>query len=1093
MTIKKSLITTDWRAKGLKNPGTRSFRACFLLLILMMVCVAAVSAGATSISPISGSQYGGTIVTITGTFTTTATPSVNFSAGAYDAADSKAATVTAYTATTITATTPGHATGLVNVIVNNAGDMSTLSGAFTYTGAGPTSTGGMNVSANTTAGSATYYSGFDSAHNVEMKYIKTAAGSLVNLSGSNIKAPYYVTFGGTQNLTSDFVGLTVNNVDGAAGAGDGFNLTMMARPHAAGQVSVVLTTPNGTTAWTNLTYVAVPVITGISPAYGTSFGGDTITITGTGDFGSASSVYFNNTAATILTKNATAVTVTSPYANLYITPINLVNITTVGGDSTKVTVFTYYDPPAIDATSAPAGQTYATSPFNVTILGGTTVTIYGKNFTTAAMSGATVKFNGTAATSVTRTSDTVITAVAPAWPYMTVNTLWQSGNFINIQNSSINVTTLGGTSNNNLGNITYDILKPNVTSVSPTSGSTGGGNVVTITGKNLSYASKVYFFNPAAPSNLVNTTAGVTVVSDTQITCIVPASTMIGAVTINVTTPAGFASRSPDTTTAQYTYSANIPSITTVSPTFGPDTGLQWVNITGTGFSGYSSATFNGVAVLNSYVFNDTQITLQTPAYPLGGVSFIAVSAAGGSVTQQNAYTFAGIPHITSISPAAGSVAGGSSITITGTNLTRASVVRFNVTQATIVGTPTATSVSATLPAANGSATGPVNVNVTTWLTSDTTDATGSNAFNYGSGPTLTSISPVSGAISGGTLVTLKGANLANATSVTFGGIPATNFTRFDAGNQITANTPSTTTPGLVNPLIITPAGSVTNASVGYTYYGSPVITSVSPSGGSIAGNTFVTITGTSFVGASQVTFDGIQATNFTYISDTKITANTPAHAAGVVNVLVAATGGTGTSTYTYRTTTATAVGVWRSGTFYLNGGTPVSYGLATDTPITGVWTAGSTTNVGVFRSGTFYLNGGTPVSYGLATDKPITGVWTAGSTTNVGVFRSGTFYLNGGTPVSYGLATDTPVTGDWNGDGITEVGVFRSGMFYLNGVTTPVAYGLATDTPITGDWNADGITEVGVFRSGTFYLNGVTTPVAYGLATDTPITGKWV
>ena len=1072
MTIKKSLITTDWRAKGLKgNPGSHSFRICFLLLILMMVSVAAVSAApvASSISPASASYIGGKFVTITGTgFSTSGATTINFNNTA-DSLAYYATSVTVLSATTITANVPAHPAGIVDVQINNNGEGTVLSGAFTYTGASPTFTG-MNTSANTTPN--TNAALYDPVHNVEMKYIGIAGGALVNLSGSNLASPYYVTFGSTQNATTDFVNLTVNNIVNDPLAGNGFNLTMKAPSHDAGTVSVTLTTPNGSVSRGNLTYVAQPVITGVSPAYGSTFGGGTITITGTGDFGSASSVFFNQTqVTTFLTKNTTAVTLTLPNANLYISPTTPINITTVGGDSTKVTgMFTYYDPPAIDAASAPAtGQTYATSPFNVSVIGGTTVTIYGKNFTAASMSGATVKFNGTAATSVTRVTDTSITAVAPAWPYMTVNTLWQSGNFINIQNSTINVTTLGGISKDNFGNITYDILKPNITSVSPISGSTGGGNVVTITGKNLSYASKVYFFNAASPSNLANTTAGVTVVSDTQITCIAPPSTLIGAVQINVTTPAGFAYRTPDTAT--YTYSANIPSITTVSPTFGPDTGQQWVNITGTGFSGMSAATFNGVAVLNSYVFNDTTITLQTPPYPLGGASFIAISAAGGSVTQQNAYTFAGIPHITSISPVAGSTAGGSAITITGTNLTRASVVRFNVTQATIVGTPTATSVTATLPAANGSATGPVNVNVSTWSmlygdlngvigakgSSDTTDAAGSNAFNYGSGPTLTSISPASGSISGGTLVTLKGANLANATSVTFGGIPATNFTRFDTGTQITANTPATTTPGVVYPLILTPSGSVTNASVGYTYYGSPVITSITPPSGPTAGGNFVTITGTSFVGASQVTFDGIQATNFTYVDSTKITANAPAHAAGAVTVLVAATGGTGTGTYTYSTTTATAVGVFRSGTFYLNGvTTPVAYGLATDTPITGKWNAGSATNVGVFRSGTFYLNGVT-------------------------------------NPVAYGLATDTPVTGDWNGDGITEVGVFRSGTFYLNGVTTPVAYGLATDTPITGDWNADGITEVGVFRSGTFYLNGVTTPVAYGLATDTPITGKWV
>ena len=332
MTIKKSLITTDWRAKGLKgNPGTRSFRICLLLLIMLMVPVAVVSAVAiTGISPNSGSQYGNTIVTITGTFS--GTPSVNFSAGLYDATDSKAATVTAYTATTITAKTPPHALGVVNVFVSDDTGITSSNGAFTYTGNFPTLVG-WNTSANSTPintapmSTQTNWLGFDAVHNVEMKYVPIAGGSLINLSGTNLASPYYVTYTGSgqtvQNATTDFVDVTQNT---ATGASD-FNLTMKTPAHAAGVVTVTLYTANGSSSRGNLTYVALPVITGVSPNYGSTFGTGTITITGTGDFGSASSVFFNQTqVTTFLTKNATAVTLTLPAQ-----PISgpcVVNITT---------------------------------------------------------------------------------------------------------------------------------------------------------------------------------------------------------------------------------------------------------------------------------------------------------------------------------------------------------------------------------------------------------------------------------------------------------------------------------------------------------------------------------------------------------------------------------------------------------------------------------------------------------------------------------------------------------------------------------------------------------------------------------------------
>jgi hypothetical protein len=54
-----------------------------------------------------------------------------------------------------------------------------------------------------------------------------------------------------------------------------------------------------------------------------------------------------------------------------------------------------------------------------------------------------------------------------------------------------------------------------------------------------------------------------------------------------------------------------------------------------------------------------------------------------------------------------------------------------------------------------------------------------------------------------------------------------------------------------------------------------------------------VTITGTGFTGATAVLFgNGAPATGFTVVSDTEITATSPAHAAGMVNLKVTTAGG---------------------------------------------------------------------------------------------------------------------------------------------------------------------------------------------------------
>lgn len=71
-----------------------------------------------------------------------------------------------------------------------------------------------------------------------------------------------------------------------------------------------------------------------------------------------------------------------------------------------------------------------------------------------------------------------------------------------------------------------------------------------------------------------------------------------------------------------------------------------------------------------------------------------------------------------------------------------------------------------------------------------------------------------------------------------------------------------------------------------------PTVTSASPNSGPVGGGTSVTITGTNFSAGATVKFDTAFATNVNVVSSTSITATTPAHAAGPVNVVVTNTNG---------------------------------------------------------------------------------------------------------------------------------------------------------------------------------------------------------
>jgi IPT/TIG domain len=82
-----------------------------------------------------------------------------------------------------------------------------------------------------------------------------------------------------------------------------------------------------------------------------------------------------------------------------------------------------------------------------------------------------------------------------------------------------------------------------------------------------------------------------------------------------------------------------------------------------------------------------------------------------------------------------------------------------------------------------------------------------------------------------------------------------------------------------------------------------PTVTAISPTSGTTSGGTSVTITGTGFLSGATVSLGGSSATNITVVSSTSITATTPAHTAGTVDVVVTNTdsqSGTLSNGYTY-------------------------------------------------------------------------------------------------------------------------------------------------------------------------------------------------
>ncbi len=225
--------------------------------------------------------------------------------------------------------------------------------------------------------------------------------------------------------------------------------------------------------------------------------------------------------------------------------------------------------------------------------------------------------------------------------------------------------TLGSPSTATLNILDNEATVATISTISPNVGPVGGGQVVTITGTNLTNASSVVIGGVACA---INAALG----SSTQVVC-TTGTQAAGTYNVTVGTPVG----SP-TLTAGYTYSAG-PVVTGFDVNTAPASGtpITYVTVYGSGLSNPISVKFGGTAatIISS---SDTAIQVITPAHSAGIVDVIVTTAAGVSPnTAADDFTFTGtlIPSVTSVSPTSGQA--GTTVVITGSGFTGASSVTF--------------------------------------------------------------------------------------------------------------------------------------------------------------------------------------------------------------------------------------------------------------------------------------------------------------------------------------------------------------------------------------------------------------------------------
>lgn len=258
----------------------------------------------TALNPASGTNSGGTLVTISGTGFT-GTTAVRFG--------SSPALFLVVGDSQVTATAPSG-TGVVPVTVTTAAG---TSNALTYT-----------------------YVNAPLITAVDPDQGPTDGGNTVTITGTGLSGATGVLFGThAAAVTAD----TSTQITATAPAG------------AAQSVSVTVTTAAGTSNPLPYFYVAAPSITGIYPTMGPTGGADTVTVFGSG-LALTSAVHFGSAAVTGLTVDSDSqLTATAPPG----TGTVLVTATTPGGTSTVGLGNAYYcyvPPPVVTSLSPAQGS-----------------------------------------------------------------------------------------------------------------------------------------------------------------------------------------------------------------------------------------------------------------------------------------------------------------------------------------------------------------------------------------------------------------------------------------------------------------------------------------------------------------------------------------------------------------------------------------------------------------------------------------------------------------------------------------------------------------------------------------------------------------
>ncbi len=730
-------------------------------------------------------------------------------------------------ATTITVVTPPGTVGRVNVVVASAeGQATTFKDGFEYYAKDGTTAAPPTISA------------------ILPNTGPSSGGTVAFVTGTGLQTGAILLVG--RAPATDVVVVTATSMSGVLSA------------NAVGTADVEVTNPDGQTARLEGAFAYAeadgvgPVISIVSPIAGSTTGGTVVTIGGS-NFRSGALVFFGGRRATVTGTTPVAISVESPPAGPGVVDVAVTNPD--GRSSVARGAYNYYvGGPVISRITPSFGP----------VDGGTDLVIDGRNF----QQRATGTIGGRALQNVRRIDERSITATTPrgAMPGAV----------------DVRVENDDGQSDTLLSGFAYGNAPPPsfaLSRVTPEVGPISGGTRVTIIGSGFTSGATVSFGGQPA--------TGVQVVGGATISCVTP-SGAIGPVEVSVT-------QSGDTRRLQLGFwyfdpsrRGPSPSIAAVTPALGPTTGGSTVLLTGNGFADGARVYFGLTAAATTTFITASTLTAVSPAAASTGPVDIRVQNPDGQVVTLNQgyvyvdpSTLGPIPALTSVTPNTGGSADETAVVIAAQNVTAGALVFVGGRPAKNVALRTG-SVDATF---GPDSPGAVDVAITN---PDGQSGRLPNGFTYSrSPPTLTTITPNTVPVGGGLKVLLSGKGFVAGAAVSVG-------TQMVATTFVDATLLFITVPpnpvGQVDVSITNPDGQRTTLMNGLTYANimlgnAPTLTNLAPVRGPTTGGTIALLVGTNLAQGARVLFGANAATRVTVMSDTRLSCQVPAGAAGLADI----------------------------------------------------------------------------------------------------------------------------------------------------------------------------------------------------------------